>query len=82
MSGYTTVLVGSDGSESSFRAVEGGPVDEPIRLAERRQVGLVVVGNQGLNSLASRLLGSVPASISHREACDVLVGHSTGRTRM
>ena len=75
------MLVGSDGSESSFRAVEGGPVDEPIRLAERRQVGLVVVGNQGLNSLASRLLGSVPASISHRAACDVLVGHSTGRTR-
>lgn len=152
MSGYTTVLVGTDGSESSFRAVdraaevargsgatlvlacayrpmsarevqdaqdalggeaykvagstpaedvlrdaadrarsggagtvetvavEGDPVDELIAIAKRRDVDLVVVGNRGLNSLAGRLLGSVPANISHRATCDVLIVHTTGRT--
>jgi nucleotide-binding universal stress UspA family protein len=62
-------------------AVEGDPVDELIRLAERRGADLVVVGNRGLNSLAGRLLGSVPANISQRATCDVLVVHTTGRKR-
>ena len=151
MSSYTTVLVGTDGSESSFRAVEraaqvardagatlllvtayqpmdarqvqaatdalggeaykvagshpaedglrdaceratklgadktetmavqGDPVDEIARVAKERGVDLVVVGNRGLNSLAGRLLGSVPANISHRADCDVLIVHTTGR---
>ena len=151
MSGYTTILVGTDGSESSFRAVdraaevardagatlllacayrpmserevrdaqdalggesykvsganpaedvlrdaadrarsagvtdldilavEGDPVDELDRLAKERDVDLVVVGNRCLNSLAGRLLGSVPANISHRATCDVLIVHTTGK---
>ena len=151
MSGYKTVLVGTDGSESSFRAVEraaqvaqgagatlliacayrpmsarevqdaaaalggesykvsgstpaedvlrdaadrargagaqkidtvaveGDPVDELARVVKDRDVDLVVVGNRGLNSLAGRLLGSVPANISHRSGCDVLIVHTTGR---
>ena len=62
-------------------AVEGDPVDELVRLAERRGADLLVVGNRGLNSLAGRLLGSVPANISHRATSDVLVVHTTGRTR-
>lgn len=153
MSAYTTVLVGTDGSESSFRAVdraaavaagsgatllvvcayhpmsdrevrdaqqalggegykvsgsnpaedvlrdaadrartvgagkvetlavEGDPVDELAQVAKDRDVDLVVVGNRGLNSLAGRLLGSVPANISHRATCDVLIVHTTGRSR-
>ena len=153
MSGYTTVLAGTDGSESSFRAVdraadvardagaklllacayrpmsarevqdaqdvlggeaykvsgstpaedvlrdaadrarssgltevetvavEGDPVDELVRVADQLGVDLVVVGNRGLNSLAGRLLGSVPADISHRASCDVLIVHTTGRAK-
>lgn len=153
MSGYTTVLAGTDGSESSFRAVdraadvardagaklllacafrpmsarevqdaqdvlggeaykvsgstpaedvlrdaadrarssgltdietvavEGDPVDELVRVADQRGVDLVVVGNRGLNSFAGRLLGSVPANISHRASCDVLIVHTTGRAK-
>ena len=153
MSGYTTVLVGTDGSESSFRAVdraaavardtgatlllacayrpmsarevqdaadalggesykvsgstpaedvlrdaadrarsfgvenvdtiavEGDPVDQLIEIVKARKVDLVVIGNRGLNSLAGRLLGSVPANISHRATCDVLIVHTTGRSK-
>ena len=63
-------------------SIEGDPVDALARLAADWEVDLVVVGNRGLNSLAGRLLGSVPANISHRAACDVLIVHTTtGRSR-
>ena len=60
-------------------AVEGDPVDALVDLVTARKVDLLVVGNRGLNSLAGRLLGSVPANISHRAACDVLIVHTTGK---
>jgi len=60
-------------------AVQGDAVDELARVVKERAVDLVVVGNRGLNSLAGRLLGSVPANISHRADCDVLIVHTTGR---
>jgi nucleotide-binding universal stress UspA family protein len=60
----------------------GDPVDVLVKLVEENGVELCVVGNRGLNSLAGRLLGSVPANISHRAACDVLIVHTTtGRAR-
>jgi nucleotide-binding universal stress UspA family protein len=62
-----------------LQAVEGDAVDGLIGLVEERDVDVVVVGNRGLNSLAGRVLGSVPANISHRAACDVLIVHTTGR---
>lgn len=95
---YTSVLVGTDGSESSYRAVDraatvardaGGTL---LLLTAYRPMGvravhdardvsgdLLVVGNRGLNSLAGRLLGSVPATISHKAASDVLIIHMTGK---
>ncbi|MBV9291461.1 MAG: universal stress protein [Frankiales bacterium] len=154
MASYSTILVGTDGSQSSFRAVEraakvaadsggalliasaytqmsdreqrqaadalgeeaykvvgshpaddilreaadiakkagaknvdtvcqaGDPVDVLVDVIGKRDVELCVVGNRGLNSLAGRLLGSVPANISHRASCDVLIVHTTsGRGR-
>lgn len=58
--------------------VEGDPVDAIIETAERYKVQLVVVGNRGLNSLAGRLLGSVPQNVSHKAAADVLIVHTVG----
>ena len=149
MSSYKKVLVGTDGSESSFRAVEraaavagdagaklliasayspmpdrdqrrareesykvvgahpaedilreaadlakkagakdidtvpqaGDPVDVLVDVIDKKKVDLCVVGNRGLNSLAGRLLGSVPANISHRASCDVLIVHTTTKGR-
>jgi nucleotide-binding universal stress UspA family protein len=60
-------------------AVEGDAVDALVDEAIRRKVDLLVVGNRGLNSLAGRLLGSVPANITHKASCDVLVVHTTGK---
>jgi nucleotide-binding universal stress UspA family protein len=59
-------------------AEPGDPVDVLVALIEGRKVDLCIVGNRGLNSLAGRLLGSVPANISHRASCDVLIVHTTG----
>jgi nucleotide-binding universal stress UspA family protein len=58
-------------------AVEGDAVDVLATVARQRPADLVVVGNRGLNSLAGRLLGSVPANLSHRAPCDVLIVHTT-----
>jgi nucleotide-binding universal stress UspA family protein len=52
-------------------------VDTLLELSGEREVDLLVVGNRGLNSLAGRLLGSVPANLSHRAHCDVLIVHTT-----
>lgn len=58
-------------------AAEGDAVDTIVSLAGDRQADLVVVGNRGLNSIAGRLLGSVPANLSHRSPCDVLIVRTT-----
>ncbi len=60
-------------------AVEGDPVDALVHAVVQRKADLLVVGNRGLNSLAGRLLGSVPANITHKAACDVLIVHTTGK---
>ncbi|HEX2314203.1 MAG TPA: universal stress protein [Thermomonospora sp.] len=58
-------------------AVEGDAVDVLAKVARERSADLVVVGNRGLNSLAGRILGSVPANLSHRSPCDILIVHTT-----
>ena len=59
-------------------AVAGEPVKSLISTLEEQQADLLVVGNRGLNTLAGRLLGSVPAAVSRRSPCDVLIVHTVG----
>jgi nucleotide-binding universal stress UspA family protein len=58
-------------------AVQGDPIERVIETVSERKADLVVVGNRGLNSLAGRLLGSVPQGISRRAGSDVLIVHTT-----
>jgi nucleotide-binding universal stress UspA family protein len=60
-------------------AIEGDAVDVLSKVAKDRSVDLLVVGNRGLNSLAGRILGSVPASLSHRSPCDILIVQTSDR---
>jgi nucleotide-binding universal stress UspA family protein len=65
------------GAEAAVRlAVEGDPVRALIGALETYEADLLVVGNRGLNTLAGRLLGSVPADVSRRSPCDVLIVHT------
>lgn len=60
------------------RPIVGPPVDALVDLAEEVNADLLVVGNVGLNTIAGRLLGSVPANVSRRAKVDVLIVHTTG----
>lgn len=57
-------------------AIEGEPVRSLLGALSQHQADLLVVGNRGLNTLAGRLLGSVPADVSRRASCDVLIVHT------
>ncbi|MEO9330054.1 universal stress protein [Gordonia aurantiaca] len=59
------------------RPVKGAPVDALLQLVNDVKADLLVVGNRGLNSIAGRLLGSVPADVARKSSCDVLIVHTT-----
>ena len=60
------------------RALVGAPAPALVNLAKEVNADLLVVGNVGLSgSVALRLLGSVPANVSHRAKTDVLIVHTT-----
>jgi nucleotide-binding universal stress UspA family protein len=46
------------------------PGDAILSVAQRVGADLIVVGNRGMHR---RVLGSVPNTVSHRAACDVLI---------
>jgi len=53
-------------------AVSAHPATAILSVAEVVDADLIVVGNRGMKGVR-RLLGSVPANVSHHAACDVLV---------
>jgi nucleotide-binding universal stress UspA family protein len=59
------------------KSIVGAPITALVQLAEEVHADLLVVGNVGLNSVAGRLLGSVPAEVSRRAKTDVLIVYTT-----
>ncbi|HEX7323397.1 MAG TPA: universal stress protein [Mycobacterium sp.] len=59
------------------RAIPGSPVEVLVELAEEVDADLLVVGSVGVNTIAGRLLGSVPTSVLRQSKVDVLVVHTT-----
>jgi nucleotide-binding universal stress UspA family protein len=57
--------------------VDGEPVPTLTRVVKERGADLLVVGNRGLNSLAGRILGSVPSEAARKSGVDVLIVHTT-----
>ena len=58
-------------------AVQGKPAATLQKIVADRRADLCVVGNRGLNTLAGRLIGSVPLDIVRHMPVDVLVVHTT-----
>jgi nucleotide-binding universal stress UspA family protein len=54
------------------------PVDALIKLATEVKADLLVVGDVGLDSVAGRLLGSVPADVARKAKIDILIVHTAG----
>ncbi len=57
--------------------VDGEPVPTLAKVVAERSADLLVVGNRGLNTLAGRILGSVPAEAARKAKVDVLIVHTT-----
>jgi len=64
-------------SDVVLRPIKGAPVDALLQLVTDVSADLLVVGNRGLNSIAGRLLGSVPSDVARKSASDVLIVHAT-----
>ncbi|HEU0189980.1 MAG TPA: universal stress protein [Mycobacterium sp.] len=62
--------------EVGQEALVGAPVDVLAKQVEEVNADLLVVGNVGLNTIAGRILGSVPANVSRRAKVDVLIVHT------
>ncbi|WP_067892505.1 universal stress protein [Nocardia vaccinii] len=58
------------------KAIVGEPVESLLSLVKEVQADLLVVGNRGLNTLAGRLLGSVPSDVARKSRSDVLIVHT------
>lgn len=58
------------------RSIVGAPVDSLLALLAEVDGDLLVIGNKGLNSLAGRLLGSVPSDAARKAKIDVLIVHT------
>lgn len=63
-------------TEVATHAVSGDPVKSLVHAIEEHNADLLVVGNRGLNTLAGRILGSVPSTVSRQARCDVLIVHT------
>jgi nucleotide-binding universal stress UspA family protein len=59
------------------KAVEGKPGPTLQQVIVDVNADLVVVGNRGLNTLAGRIVGSVPLDVVRHSPVDVLVVHTT-----
>lgn len=60
------------------RAIVGAAVDALVKLANDVKADLLVVGDVGLDSVAGRLLGSVPADVARKAKVDILIVHTAG----
>jgi nucleotide-binding universal stress UspA family protein len=58
------------------RPIVGAPIDVLVKLVDEVNADLLVVGNVGLNSVAGRLLGSVPSAVRRRAKTEVLVAET------
>lgn len=57
--------------------VQGRPSECLQQVVQEQRADLLVVGNRGLNTLAGRIIGSVPLDVARRTPTDVLIVHTT-----
>ena len=58
------------------RSIVGAPVSALLHLAKEVNADLLVVGDVGLDSVAGRFLGSVPAEVARKARIDILIVHT------
>jgi len=73
--------VASLGVEPIREMAMGRPERTLVRVAERDEVDLVVVGHRGVGGVTRMLLGSVSEHVAHHAPCSVLVVRDSGANR-
>lgn len=61
--------------EAQFELTLGDPADEIVRVAEKHDADLIVVGTREPGFLDRLLSGSVSQAVSRHAHCDVLIVH-------
>ncbi|MDP9118269.1 MAG: universal stress protein [Actinomycetota bacterium] len=69
------VAQGATGIETVV--AQGKPADTLAKVVKEHGADLLVVGNRGLNTLAGRIIGSVPLDVARHTPTDVLIVHTT-----
>jgi nucleotide-binding universal stress UspA family protein len=64
-------------SQVEIESVQGKPGDVLVNVTKQTNADLLVVGNRGLNTLAGRIIGSVPLDVVRHAPVDVLIVHTT-----
>jgi nucleotide-binding universal stress UspA family protein len=62
------------GLKWASEAAQGDPADVLIRLADKHDADVLVIGNRGMHR---RVLGSVPNSVTHKAHCTVYLVKTT-----
>ena len=64
------------GINATSQVISGYPKKEILKFAKRQDVGLIVMGNQGIGGMKKlRVLGSVSRWITENSDCPVLIVH-------
>jgi nucleotide-binding universal stress UspA family protein len=73
------LAVENAGVRAEYHAAKGDPAEAIVRVADRIEADLIVVGNKGMKGVR-RVLGSVPNSVAHQANCSVLIVDTVPRT--
>lgn len=68
---------GAGAGDVDTLALQTAPVEALNRAVTEAGADLLVVGNVGLNTLAGRILGSVPQNVARKSGTDVLIVHTS-----
>jgi nucleotide-binding universal stress UspA family protein len=71
------IAAGARAAKVETVVVQGKPADTLKQVVDDHSADLLVVGNRGLNTLAGRILGSVPLDVARHTPVDVLIVHTT-----
>jgi nucleotide-binding universal stress UspA family protein len=69
--------VAAGANDVETEVVQGKPGDVLVKLVQDYAADLLVVGNRGLNTLAGRIIGSVPLDVVRHSPVDILIVHTT-----
>jgi nucleotide-binding universal stress UspA family protein len=62
------------GLKWASEAAQGDPADVLVRLADKHEADVLVIGNRGMHR---RVLGSVPNTVTHKANCTVFLVKTT-----